>query len=61
MNPGAPRGIKLSPHSLRKSDTMKYYSAADRVEEKLSEKREGIIQRFELLLSGRRGNDRFGD
>jgi len=50
-----PDGVKLSAHSLRKSDNAKYYSAADRVEERLSEKREAIVKQFGLLLSSRRG------
>jgi|GEM_PF-1472486 len=50
-----PDGVKLSAHSLRKSDKAKFYNAADRVEEWLSEKREAIIKQFGLLLSSRRG------
>lgn len=49
-----PDGVRLSAHSLRKSDKIKFYSAADRVEEWLSEKREAIIKQFGLLLSSRR-------
>lgn len=50
-----PDGVRLSAHSLRKSDKIKFYSAADRVEEWLSEKREAIVKQFGLLLSSRRG------
>lgn len=50
-----PDGVRLSAHSLRKSDKTKFYSAADRVEEWLSEKREAIVKQFGLLLSSRRG------
>ena len=50
-----PDGVRLSAHSLRKSDKIKLYSAADRVEEWLSEKREAIAKQFGLLLSIRRG------
>ena len=49
-----PDGVKLSAHSLRKSDKTKFYTAADRVEEWLNEKREAIIKHFGLLLSSRR-------
>lgn len=49
-----PEGVKISAHSLRKSDKSKYYSAADRVEESLAEKRETISKEFGLLLSSRR-------
>ncbi len=50
-----PEGVKLSAHSLRKSDNAKYYSAADRVEERLSDKREALVKLFRLLLSSCRG------
>lgn len=49
-----PEGVTLSAHSLRKSDKTKYYSAADRVEESLADKREAISKQFGLLLSSRR-------
>lgn len=47
-------GVELSAHSLRKADKAKYYGAADRVDEKLSDKRRSIFERYGLTLSSHR-------